>query len=92
MTDADAEPAAAPSAAAPQDSAQTDDLIVGCATGEWVKIAVLIYLATDAAKAANIDAPPQVIATRIYALTENGRLASRGNVRRWRQGEVKKGD
>ena len=91
MTDDAVQPAATEPAPTTESEAQTDDLIVGCATAEWVKIAVLIYLATDAAKAANIDAPPQVIATRIYALTENGRLASRGNVRRWRQGEVKKG-
>lgn len=66
-----------------------DAVILACATAEWCKVALLISRATDAARAAGLEAPAQVIATRIYALAEAHRLDVQGNVRRWRAGEVR---
>jgi len=68
-----------------------DALILSVVTGEACKVAVLIARVVDAAKAAGVEAGAGVIAPRIYALAETGKLAVSGNVRRWRAAEVKKG-
>lgn len=67
-----------------------DAVILACASPEWCKVAVLISRVTDAARAAGLEAPAQVIAARIYALAETQRLDVQGNVRRWRAGEVRR--
>jgi hypothetical protein len=66
-----------------------EEIILASATPEWCKIAILISRATDAARAASIEAPAQLIAAHIYALAETGRLDVQGNVRRWRAGEAR---
>ena len=72
------------------DQLRLDDLIIGTASTDWCKIALLIAQVTDAAKAVSFDIAPQSIAARIYVLSDIGKLAVRGNVRRWRAGEVKR--
>jgi Protein of unknown function len=67
-----------------------DAIILECATAEWCKVAMLIARATDAARAASLDASAQVIAAHIYALAEARRLDVQGNVRRWRASEVRR--
>ncbi len=74
---------------ATETEARLDALILTCATGDWMKVAILIARTTDAARAATLDAPAQIIAARIYALVDERRLQSQGNVRRWRAGEVR---
>ncbi len=86
MTDTAPEPTITP-----EEAAKIDALVWEAASAEACKVAVLIARATDAAKAAGLDAKPQVIAARIYALTETGKLSVQGNVRRWRAAEVKRG-
>lgn len=76
------EPATAP-------DERLDSVILACATGEWMKVAILIARTTNAARAAALDAPAQIIAARIYALVDERRLQVKGNVRRWRAGEVR---
>ena len=66
-----------------------DAIILSCATAEWCKVAMLIARATDAARAASLEAPAQVIAAHIYALAATDRLDVQGNVRRWRASEVR---
>ena len=68
---------------------ELDAVILSCGTPEWCKVAMLIARTTDAARAASIDAPAQMIASRIYALVADRRLQSQGNVRRWRASEVR---
>ena len=80
------DPAASPSAADPL----LDAVILDCADAAGCKVAMLIARATDAARAANIEAPAQIIAQRIYALADAGRLDVTGNVRRWRAAEVRR--
>ncbi len=77
-----------PTAAAAENPA-LDAVILSCGTAEWCKVAMLIARTTDAARAASIDAPAQLIAGRIYALVADRRLQSQGNVRRWRASEVR---
>jgi hypothetical protein len=79
------EPAAPPVTLDPR----LDALILECATTEWCKVAILISRATDAARAASLEAPAQVIAAHIYALAASHRLDVQGNVRRWRAADVR---
>jgi hypothetical protein len=73
----------------PEDAALIDAVILASAPVAWSKIAVVIARATDLAKERDIVVTPRQIAARIYALTDAGKLAVQGNVRRWRTGEVR---
>ena len=94
MTERDVtETAAAPAVVqSPEQVAGVDALILSVATGEYCKVAVLIARAVDAAKAQGLDVASGAIVPRIYALAESGQLTVQGNVRRWRAGEVKRGE
>ncbi len=91
MTKPDGTETAAAPATTPEQDAALDALIVGCATVEACKVAILIARTVDAAKAQSLEVTTAVIAPRIYALAEAGTLSVQGNVRRWRAAEVKKG-
>ncbi len=66
-----------------------DALILTAASNEWVKIAVMISKVFEAPALAGIDGLAQMVAERVYILVDHGRLASQGNMRRWREGEVR---
>lgn len=66
-----------------------DALIMAACDGEWRKVAVFLSRVVDAAKAQGVETTGQAIATRIYALVEGGQLEAKGNVRRWRAGEIR---
>ena len=72
-----------------EQDAATDAVILGSATAEWTKIAVLIARATDGLRAQSLEATPPIIAVRIYALIESGKLEVTGNMRRWRAAVVR---
>jgi hypothetical protein len=74
--------------AAPADDV-LDALVLSVADAEWHKVARFIAIVVDAAKAQCLETNGQDVARRIYALVETGRLEARGNVRRWRSGEVR---
>ncbi len=67
-----------------------DELILNACDGAWAKVAVFIARVIDAAKVQGIQASGQSVAARIYVLVETGKLEAKGNVRRWRAGEVRK--
>jgi hypothetical protein len=67
-----------------------DALILASADADWCKVAVFIAKVVDAAKARGTEASGQAVAQRVYALVEAGTLEAKGNVRRWRAGEVRK--
>lgn len=75
--------------AAPPTDAALDALVLESADAEWHKIAVFIAKVVDAAKTQGIETSGQAVAQRIYALAEAGKIESRGNVRRWRAGEIR---
>lgn len=58
--------------------------------GEWCKMAVFLSRVVDTAKAQAIETTGQDIAARIYILVDHGYLEAKGNVRRWRAGEVRR--
>jgi len=74
----------------PADPDALDALILQSADAEWCKVAVFIAKVVDAAKARGIDTSGQAVAQRVYALVEGKGLEAKGNVRRWRAGEVRK--
>ena len=69
---------------------QLDTLVLATADATYVKVAVFIARVVDAAKAAGVEATGQSVAARIYALVDAGSLEAKGNVRRWRAGEVRR--
>ncbi len=70
-----------------------DGVILSVAGPEWAKVAVLIsavYDAPDLLPALKDDEGlAHKIAERIYVLVDSGRLGVQGNMRRWRDGEVR---
>lgn len=68
-----------------------DALILEAATDEWLKIAVIISKVFDAPALDGIDNKKrgQIIADRLYILVDNGALACQGNMRRWRDSDVR---
>jgi hypothetical protein len=73
---------------APADEA-LDAVVLSVADAEWRKVARFIAIVVDAVKAQGLETSGQDVAQRIYALVEAGRLEARGNIRRWRAGEVR---
>jgi hypothetical protein len=71
------------------DTDALDAAVLAAVDGEWRKVALALARATDAARAAGLTTDAQSLAQRLYFLVEQGRLDARGNVRRWRAGEVK---
>jgi hypothetical protein len=67
-----------------------DAIVRTAADDEWRKVAVFIARTVDMAKAADVTVSGQQVAARVYALVETGTLEARGNVRRWRAGEVRR--
>lgn len=66
-----------------------DRIVLAAADGDWRKVAVFIAKVMDTAKADDVESSGQAIAQRVYALVEAGKLEARGNVRRWRAGEIR---
>ncbi len=66
-----------------------DSLILSAATADWLKIAVMISKVFEDPALQGIDNLGQAIAERIYILVDNGRLEAQGNMRRWRDSEVR---
>lgn len=69
-----------------------DALILAAASAEFIKIAALISKVYDAMPDAGIVPHADTgkeIAARLYILVDNGALTAKGNVRRWRDADVK---
>lgn len=69
-----------------------DALILEAAPAELTKTAVIISKVFDACEAAgipNTDTLGKDIAERLYILIDNGRIEAKGNMRRWRDSEIK---
>ncbi len=74
------------------DDTQIDALIIEAASTHWTKVAVIISKVYDSFAAQGQDVSKdlaQIIAERLYILVDNGKLAAQGNMRRWRDGDVK---
>jgi Protein of unknown function len=69
---------------------ELDSLILACASQDWQRVTMLIAATFDASRANALDASAQTIAGRIYALTDAHQLEAKGNVRRWRSGEIRR--
>ena len=68
---------------------EIDALILSAAGPEWQKVAVLISKVFEAPSLKGTESLGQQIAERIYILVDSGRLDVQGNMRRWRDGEVR---
>lgn len=72
---------------------QIDTLILEAASAHWTKIAVIIAKVYDAFEEQGhhdlTNHIAQDVAQRIYILVDHGRLECQGNMRRWRDADVK---
>ncbi len=69
-----------------------DALILDAASAHFTKIAVIIAKVFDAFEAGGAELSKDLshqIAGRIYTLIDNGQLDVQGNMRRWREADVK---
>jgi len=71
---------------------QTDQILLATPPADFTKTAVLISQTYDACIAAGIPATDTLakdIAERLYILVDNGALECKGNMRRWRESEIR---
>jgi len=71
--------------------AKIDSAILSVVSQNWQKVAMIIVKTADKVDVAFRESEGcyEVIAARLYALAEVGKLDSQGNVRNWRFSEVK---
>ncbi len=69
-----------------------DQMILSAANAEWQKTALVISKVFDCPEFDKDALNSQNVAERIYALIEAGALISTGNIRRWRDSNVKLAD
>lgn len=75
------------------DNDKTDALIMEAAGEHFTKIAVIISKVYDAFEAQGQELTKTLageIAERLYILVDNGALQAQGNIRRWRDADVKR--
>lgn len=68
---------------------ELDAVILAAVNTNWQKVAVVISTVFDALAQKGITYPAQGIAERIYVLVAEDKLDSGGNIRRWRDGNVR---
>ena len=66
-----------------------DNIILSVVNNEWQKTAMIISKVFDSPDFSKKDNTAQSIAERIYVLIDNGKLAVKGNMRRWRDSSVR---
>lgn len=66
-----------------------DQMIFAAATKDWQKTALVISKVFENPDFAGQNLSSQNVAERIYALVEAAKLQSTGNIRRWRDSNVK---
>jgi hypothetical protein len=68
---------------------RVDDAILSVSQKSWRKVAMIIVLSVKGAGLPNDNEGHQVIASRIKALVQDGRLLAQGNLDNWRRSEVR---
>ena len=66
-----------------------DKIILSLVNNEWQKTAMIISKVFDAPALKGSKPEAQIIAERIYALIDSGKLKVNGNMRRWRDSNVR---
>jgi hypothetical protein len=66
-----------------------DALILSAASGKWQKVAIVISKVFDDPAFDGAGMSAQNVAEQLYILVDNGQLAVQGNMRRWRDGQVR---
>ncbi|HRD76146.1 MAG TPA: hypothetical protein PK264_09425 [Hyphomicrobiaceae bacterium] len=73
-----------------RDEPDIERLVLASVDDEWRRVAIVIARTIDAARSVGLTVEAGRIAVAIVALAEAGRLMHRGNLRRWRAGEVRR--
>ena len=70
-------------------NAQLDALIRGCAQSDWEKVEAVVARVGELCEAQKLRFDPDVVATRIATLVQDGNLEGLGDLTRWKRGEVR---
>ena len=72
-------------------SSKIDDAVLAVADEHWHKIAMMIIRAAErlGSELPEGDAGHRLVAQRIAALVEDGRLIAQGDISKWRHSEVR---
>jgi hypothetical protein len=73
-------------------NSQVDDALLSATLTSWRKVAFVIAVAQErlGSNLPHGDSGLDVIATRIEALVQDGRLLAQGDIKKWRHSEVRK--
>jgi Protein of unknown function len=74
---------------APVSEAQVDQIIFSVMLPQWRKMALMVGDAFVRCKEVGVPISDEVVAARIQALVEAGRLEGDGDLRKWRHSEVR---
>jgi hypothetical protein len=66
-----------------------DALILGCAQLNWLKVAMVVVLVGDLCEERKLRFDPDIVASRIVTLVQDGSLDRSGDLSRWQHGEVR---
>lgn len=66
-----------------------DALIIAAASAEWQKVALIISKVFEADGFDKLGVKAADVADRLYILVDAGQLSVEGNMRRWRDSDVK---
>ena len=66
-----------------------DKIILSAANSDWQKTAMIISKVFDSPALKGTKPEAQIIAERIYVLVDGGKLKVNGNIRRWRDSNVR---
>lgn len=70
-------------------SADIDDAILACLSNKWQKVAMVIGVVGKDIASPERDDEFDRVAKRIYALVRAGRVAAAGDIKRWRESEIR---
>lgn len=70
-------------------SAEIDEAILACLSTRWQKVAMVVGAVGRSIASPERDDEFDRVAKRIYALVRAGRIASVGDIKRWRESEIR---
>ena len=71
------------------DETRVDQVILGIVRKSWLKVAMVIAQSLDELSLAPTDESCEMVAQRIRALVESGRIEAQGDINHWRHSEVR---
>ena len=68
---------------------EIDEAILACLSARWQKVALVVGAVGQSIASPERDDEFDRVARRIYALARAGRIATAGDIKRWRESEIR---